>query len=148
LLPVIDTTLLLSLIKMEIVSGSFGGYFSDREIVMSEGTVSYIEIGSGAESQQTAGFFEKLFDWPCSEMEGGNYWFQAAGIRAGLHPNDPSPGITVFFKVANLNEAVARVKELGGTATPPGPAETGFGQFSMCTDPQGVPFGLHLATTA
>ncbi|RWO92490.1 FkbM family methyltransferase [Mesorhizobium sp.] len=27
MLPVIDTTLLLSLIKMEIVSGSFGGYF-------------------------------------------------------------------------------------------------------------------------
>jgi hypothetical protein len=30
LLPVIDTTLLLSLIKMEIVSGSFGGYFINQ----------------------------------------------------------------------------------------------------------------------
>ena len=105
--------------------------------------VSYLEIGSGANSAESAAFFGQLFGWPFREIGGGNGWFQADGIRAGLHPNDPAPGITVFFAVDDLEAAVAKVKELGGTASLPGEEEPGFGRFSLCSDPQGVPFGLH-----
>jgi predicted enzyme related to lactoylglutathione lyase len=35
------------------------------------------------------------------------------------------------------------VRELGGKAADPGPAEAAFGRFAQCEDPQGVRFGLH-----
>ena len=77
-------------------------------------------------------------------MNGGPQgWFQTASMRAGLHSDDPEPGILVFFPVTDLEAAVAKVIALGGEATPPGTPEPGFGRFAMCKDPQGIRFGLH-----
>ena len=69
-------------------------------------------------------------------------WFQTPSIKAGLHGNDPTAGILVFFSVPNLEEAMEKVKELGGEADEP-TEEPGFGRFSTCRDPQGIRFGLH-----
>jgi uncharacterized protein len=44
--------------------------------------------------------------------------------------------------VEDIEAAVKRVRELGGTADEPGLAETG-GRFASCRDDQGVEFGLH-----
>jgi uncharacterized protein len=111
---------------------------------VSEGTISYIEIGSGPDPAASQIFFGALFGWTYQPMSAaGNGWFQTPTIRAGLHPDDPEPGIFPFFEVADLAAAVARVRALGGQASAPGPVEPGFGQFSLCADPQGVKFGLH-----
>ena len=46
-------------------------------------------------------------------------WFQTPSIKAGFHGNDPTPGIFVFFSVPDLEEAIAKVRELGGEAAEP-----------------------------
>jgi uncharacterized protein len=108
------------------------------------GTISYVELGSGNDASKTSDFFAQLFGWNFTPMgsEGGG-WFQTPTILAGLHGNDSAPAITPFFQVADLTAAVAKVRELGGHADDPGPEEAGFGQFSNCRDPQGICFGLH-----
>lgn len=104
--------------------------------------VSHIEFGAGDASKVRA-FFGQLFDWDFHLMgKGPEGWFQTTLIKAGLHGNDPTPGISVFFSVPNLEQAIAKVRELGGEAGEP-IEEPGFGRFSNCRDPQGISFGLH-----
>lgn len=107
------------------------------------GTVSYLEIGApDARSSQT--FFHQLFDWPFTPTERpGEGWFQGCGAKLGLHGDDPTPQVLVFFQVPAMPAALARLRALGGQAEEPGAAEPGFGVFCLCTDPQGVRFGLH-----
>ena len=110
---------------------------------MTHGTISFIELGSGAESQKSSAFFGQLFGWTFNAMGESGGWFDTPTIKAGLHANDPQPQIYPFFQVANLLDAIAQVRALGGEAEEPGPVEDGFGQFSNCCDPQGIKFGLH-----
>jgi len=70
-------------------------------------------------------------------------WFQTSSLKAGLHGNDATPQIAVFFAVTDLAVAIAQVQELGGKIEQPSQEEPGFGQFCLCQDPQGVRFGLH-----
>ena len=105
--------------------------------------VSYIEIGTG-DCGRTRTFLEELFEWDFHPMgDGGQGWFETPAMKAGLHGGDPNPGILVFFRVADVEAAAARVRELGGEADEPSAEEPGFGRFCMCRDPQGVQFGLH-----
>lgn len=105
--------------------------------------VSYIEIGA-ADASRAREFLSKLFDWDFHPMgDGPQGWFETPSMKAGLHGNDPQPGIFVFFGVPDLAAAIAKVRELGGEAGDAGPEEPGFGRFSMCRDPQGIRFGLH-----
>lgn len=104
--------------------------------------VSYIEIGAGDAGKARA-FLGQLFGWDFHLMGAGpEGWFQTPSLKAGLHGNDPAPGIFVFFSVPDLDEAIAKVTQLGGEA---GEAteEPGFGRFCNCCDPQGIRFGLH-----
>src|SRR5438132_4091117 len=104
--------------------------------------VSFIEIGAGDAAKARA-FFGQVFGWDFHVMGAGpEGWFQTPSMKAGVHGNDPEPGIFTFFSVANMEEAIAKVRELGGEASEPS-NEPGFGRFSMCRDPQGIRFGLH-----
>ena len=54
----------------------------------------------------------------------------------------------MFFRVDDLEAAVATVERLGGTVEvlPGGDDEESvarFGEFRLCRDDQGSPFGLH-----
>ncbi|HLN04596.1 MAG TPA: VOC family protein [Bryobacteraceae bacterium] len=105
--------------------------------------LSYVEIGAGDAGKARA-FLGQLFGWDFHLMGGGpEGWFQTPSIKVGVHGNDPTPGILVFFSVPDLEQAIAQVRELGGEADEPGPEEPGFGRFSTCRDPQGIRFGLH-----
>lgn len=104
---------------------------------------SYLEIGT-TNIESTRHFFEQLFGWSFNPMGNeGEGWFQTPSLQAGLHGNDPEPQFFVFFDVPNLEMAIARVKELGGTVEEPSTDEPGFGRFCACRDPQGIRFGLH-----
>ena len=104
--------------------------------------VSFLEFGSG-DAAITRAFLAKLFGWDFHVMGNGpEGWFQTPTMKAGLHGGDPEPGIFVFFGVYDLEDAIAKVRELGGEAGEP-TDEPGFGRFSMCRDPQGIRFGLH-----
>ena len=61
--------------------------------------------------------------------------------RTRARPGRPRSSLP-YFAVADLAEAVARVKELGGTVVHPGD------RWAICKDSEGSPFGLALATAA
>ena len=105
--------------------------------------ISFIEIGS-SDAAGTGRFLGELLRWPLQPMgNGGEGWFQAPTMKAGLHGNDPSPGFLVFFGVPDVDMARSKVMALGGSAEPP-TDEPGFGRFCICADPSGLKFGLHL----
>jgi predicted enzyme related to lactoylglutathione lyase len=101
------------------------------------GQVSFLEIGSG-DGAATRAFFAAVFGWTCHD----NAWLQTPDIKAGTHGDDPTPQIYVYFYVADLEAAAARVRAAGGEAGEP-IDEPGFGRFVHCRDPGGLRFGLH-----
>jgi hypothetical protein len=104
--------------------------------------ISFIEIGS-SDAACTGRFLGQQLGWPLQPMgNGGEGWFQAPAMKAGLHGNDPSPGFLVFFGVPDVDMARSKVITLGGSAEPP-TDEPGFGRFCICADPTGLKFGLH-----
>lgn len=107
------------------------------------GNVSFIELGATqADTERSQRFFERVFGWQFHPVPQGGGWFQAPLMRVGLHGNDPKSQIYVFLEVDDIEQAMAAVREAGGEADP-ATSEAGFGTFSNCRDPQGVPFGLH-----
>jgi predicted enzyme related to lactoylglutathione lyase len=108
------------------------------------GTISFVELGT-SDPERSHLFFERVFGWTFHPMAAGGGWFQTPSIRVGLHGDDPQPRIYVFFEVPDLEQAIALVREAGGEADPATAEEVGFGRFSSCRDPQGIPFGLHEA---
>ena len=61
----------------------------------------------------------------------------------GVHERGRGPGDSFslpYFAVADLAEAVTRVKELGGSVVHPGE------RWAICKDSEGSPFGLALST--
>ena len=101
---------------------------------------SYLEIGAPDDAKAQS-FFTDLFEWSFTPMENGG-WFDSGEIKTGLHGKDERPAIIVYFTVSDIEAAIAKVRCLGGTADDPTPDEPGFGRFSICTDPQGIRFGL------
>ena len=107
---------------------------------MSAFNPSWIEIGA-PDARRTRDFFAGLFDWPFETTGEG---FSVAGAPGvGLHGGDPARDMVIYFRVEDLDAAVARVRALGGTAPDPQPADPRFGRFVECKDVDGVKFGLH-----
>ncbi len=70
-----------------------------------------------------------------------------------MHGGDPGAAPYVFFRVAAIDEALERVRELGGTVEDidvGGSDESieRFGTSKLCRDDQGSPFGLHQPPSA
>jgi predicted enzyme related to lactoylglutathione lyase len=87
-------------------------------------------------------FWSQLLDLDLTERppEAGSGWEAGeAGIRLGIHERGPGPGDTAslpYFRVADLDAAVSRVEELGGSVVHPGE------RTAICRDSEGSPFGL------
>jgi predicted enzyme related to lactoylglutathione lyase len=89
------------------------------------------------------GFYGKMFGWQFQGMEGPmEYHMTQLGENMGgaIMPGDTG-AIVVYFDVDDINDGVARVKELGGSADDPQPVP-GMGWFSRGTDTEGNPIGL------
>jgi PhnB protein len=85
-------------------------------------------------------FFADLFGWQidAGNQEGG---FHIATVTppGGMHTAE-QPTKTLYFRVPDIQVAVARVRELGGTATEPVQYDSGWD--STCTDGRGTEFNL------
>jgi predicted enzyme related to lactoylglutathione lyase len=105
------------------------------------GEPSWFEMGvpDGAKAQA---FWGALLPIRFRSMGGDNAVMETTGLTGGLHDNDPDAEVRLYFAVDDIDAAVARVRELGGTADDPGPAQEAFGRFASCVDDQGVRFGL------
>ena len=112
------------------------------------GQVSFIEFG-GRDAMTARTFYGKLFGWSFEPGPGGEgYAIDGVGVPAGVHGGDEGAPPYVFFRVDDLQAAVATVERLGGTVEvmPGGDDEATvatFGEFRLCRDDQGSPFGLH-----
>jgi predicted enzyme related to lactoylglutathione lyase/mannose-6-phosphate isomerase-like protein (cupin superfamily) len=106
------------------------------------GVPTHLELGA-PKGEPSAKFFGALFGWRVHPMQADNFFAQTTLGTVGIHPGDDGKELVPYFRVADLDAAVARVRELGGKAPDPGGAEAGFGRFAQCEDPQGVRFGLH-----
>ncbi len=73
---------------------------------------------------------------------------ETPNVPGGLHGGDAGASPYVFFRVDDLEAALAKVRDLGGEVSDdvggddPDSVER-FGRFVLCKDDQGSSFGLH-----
>lgn len=105
-----------------------------------EGRIGYFTLGV-PDSARARAFYGGVFGWR----------FEAGSVPEGFHiPNTSPPGglaggtepagITLYFAVADIHAAVARVREFGGEASEPVHYESGWN--ASCRDDQGLAFDL------
>ena len=86
-------------------------------------------------------FFGQLFDWeivPGSQP--GGYHIANPTPPGGIAGGSAQPDVTLYFRVADIGAAVARVRQLGGRAEEPVLWASGWS--AACHDDQGTPFSL------
>ena len=114
------------------------------------GELAFVEFGVD-DVERGRVFYEGLFGWKFETgPSGGGYVVSIPNVGGGIHGNDRGAAPYLFFRVDDIDVAVERVHELGGTVDDvdvEGDAESIalFGRFKMCKDDQGSPFGLHQA---
>jgi uncharacterized protein len=112
------------------------------------GEVSFFEIGVGDPDAARA-FYGALFGWEFSDPPAGTgAAVETPNVPGGIHGGDPGASPYLFFRVDDLDAALAQVRALGGEVTshdPGGDPESvaRFGRFAFCADDQGSHFGLH-----
>ncbi|MFE2045208.1 VOC family protein [Streptomyces sp. NPDC059477] len=115
------------------------------------GEPSFFEIGVD-DPERGRTFYGTLFGWDLERGPSGRgYAIGTPGLPGGMHGGDKGAASPyLFFRVDDLDAAVAKVLELGGTIEElgdegeedPGSAAR-FGRFKLCRDDQGSGFGLH-----
>jgi predicted enzyme related to lactoylglutathione lyase len=80
---------------------------------------------------------------PRPEAAGQGWEADSDGLRLGIHQRGTGPGDTgslPYFSVADMDGALRRVQDLGGSLIHPG------GRWSICRDSEGSPFALAATT--
>ena len=101
--------------------------------------------------ETAADFYAGLFGWETEPVEqDGNLVYvtieNAGAKNGGMMPmteqhGDTPPHWLVYFTVPSCDDAVARVRELGGGVLT-GPFDLGAGRIAVVSDPQGAAFAL------
>ena len=102
------------------------------------------------DTERARRFWEGLLDVALTdrgEAEGSGWQTResGAGPVVGLHERGRGPGDSFslpYFAVDDIDSALARVTELGGTVIHPG------AKWAICKDSEGSPFGLALQASA
>ncbi|MFE1101892.1 VOC family protein [Nocardiopsis alba] len=101
---------------------------------------------STPEPDRTKEFYSGLFGWKIHTLD-GNYALVGSGDgppAGGIGtagPNSPYLGLVVYFPVPDVDAALARAEELGGTRVME-PQSTGDERIAAFTDPDGNTVGL------
>ncbi len=112
------------------------------------GELAFFELGV-EDADKGRAFYEGLFGWGFERGPSGQGWVIAApNVRGGMHPGDPGASPYVFFAVDDIDAAIERVRELGGSVDDTevegdDSSQERFGRFRLCRDDQGSAFGLH-----
>ena len=89
-------------------------------------------------------FYSGLFGWQFEAFEGPFEYHMANEAGGAVYPSQGERGPIVYFGADDIDAAVARVRELGGTAE--GKEEIPHvGLFARCVDTEGNPFSLFQA---
>jgi uncharacterized protein len=112
------------------------------------GKITFFELGvDDVERGRT--FYQGLFGWTFEPGPSGQgFTIHTPSVPGGMHGGDAGAGPYVFFEVSNMDEAIDRVRKLGGSVDDIDVEGTDesierFGRFKLCRDDQGSPFGLH-----
>lgn len=105
------------------------------------GQPTYIELGV-PDADRARAFYRTLLGWQPSGTDGpGNV--ETPTLDIGLHSDDPTSELLVFFAVDDLDASLDNLNRLGGTQHGDVQADPEFGRFAVCSDNQGVRFALH-----
>ncbi len=112
------------------------------------GELAFVEFGV-KDVDKAQVFYSGMFGWKFEPGPSGQgYVISLPNVGAGIHGSDPGAAPYLFFRVDDIDAAVEKVVELGGTVDDTdveGDEESiaTFGRFKLCNDDQGSPFGLH-----
>jgi uncharacterized protein len=117
-------------------------------LVNAPGALVWNELGS-PDLDASSAFYSSLFGWTVAPFEGSpepylsikNGDANNGGMRALAQPGMP-PHWMVYFGVEDLDAALARVGELGGTVHA-GPIDIQIAKIAVVGDPQGAVFALY-----
>ncbi|MGH8892997.1 MAG: VOC family protein [Actinomycetes bacterium] len=119
------------------------------------GEVSFFELGVDDVGRARV-FYEGLFGWRLEPGPSGEgFTIGTPNVPGGIHGGDPGAAPYLFFRVDDMDGALERVRELGGTVDESDGGDVGdgedtvarFGRFKLCRDDQGSSFGLHQPPT-
>ena len=113
---------------------------SDSPATTTTGKIVWFELPAG-DSARAQSFYADLFGWQFQPYEGQDYHmsYEAGGAIFGA---GDQRGPIVYFGVDDVDRAIARVKELGGSA---GEKQEipGVGYYAQCADTEGNAIGLY-----
>ena len=92
-----------------------------------------------ADMERGKAFYDGLFGWQFEPGEGYAHIGNTT-LPGGLHAGGEGPSPKVWFRVDDINAAVARVRALGGEAADPAQSDSGW--HTDCRDDQGIRFSL------
>ena len=121
------------------------------QLVNEEHTLCWNELNVRGSIDMALQFYGAVFGWTGTTNETGpgmtyTEFHVGDDSIAGMMPMAPGVPEMVpshwltYFTVADCDAAVARVAELGGSATPP--MRAGPGRLAVCTDPVGAMFAV------
>lgn len=141
--------------RMAVIQDPQGAFFmlwQPREhigasLVNVPGALVWNELQS-PDLDASAAFYGDLFGWTAEELPGGrerylvvkNGTANNAGMRTLTPPTPPS--WLVYFGVQDVERALARVDELGGSKLA-GPIDIEIAKIAVVADPQGAVFALY-----
>jgi len=141
--------------RMAVIQDPQGAYFMlwqpgdtiGAELVNVPGALVWNELQS-PDLEGSASFYGALFGWEIAQGEGmqdGYLMIRNAGANNGgirdLTPPSPPSWLT-YFGVQDVDEALAKVDELGGSNLA-GPIDIGIAKIAVVADPQGAVFALY-----
>jgi predicted enzyme related to lactoylglutathione lyase len=117
-------------------------------LVNAPGALVWNELAS-PDLDASSAFYGGLFGWTVAPFGGGSEPYlsikngdaNAGGMRP-LSPPGMPPHWLVYFGVEDLDAALAKVEELGGTKHA-GPIDIGIAKIAVVADPQGAVFALY-----
>jgi predicted enzyme related to lactoylglutathione lyase len=106
-----------------------------------EGDVSYVSL-LVPDLERSRTFFAAVLGWSSPPGLSGGIQVTGTTPMIGLSTaGDRTPGAVLSYRVDDIEAAVSRVRDAGGTATDP--VDRQYALEADCTDDQGIPFYLH-----
>ncbi|MFE9421968.1 VOC family protein [Kitasatospora sp. NPDC006697] len=109
-------------------------------------TVAWFDV-STPDAPRARRFYQEMFGWPVNVLDDtyslvGDADGRPTGGIGQAGPGSPYTGIAVYFRVADVETALARAEELGGARRLEPRALPGMGRMAVFTDPDGNVVGL------
>lgn len=142
--------------RMGVIQDPQGAYFMvweprnhfGAQLVNAPGALVWNELAS-SDLDASSAFYDSLFGWKTTPFEGSPTPYlsikNSGASNGGMREVDP-PGMPphwmVYFGAQNIDESLAKVKELGGMVHA-GPIDIQMAKIAIVQDPQGAVFALY-----